>query len=304
MRQMRKRIINIANYHPVSLQNFFHGILACILIALFLLGSAPLLSLEAPENNRYYFKEAGRNISYIDLSPVFGEYKGSFVLYDALGDSWQIYNKDEAAARIAPASTFKIYSALLGLESGVITPQQSLLPWDGQNYRYNLWNTDQTLESAMQNSVTWYFQALDRRVGISSVKDFIQKIGYGNQNMEGDISSYWLDSSLKISPLEQVELLKKLYYNEFEFSPENVNAVKDSLRLYSGEEGTLYGKTGTEEVNGHNTSGWFIGFVEKDGRPYFFAANIRHETLASGPLAAELTFSVLSDLKPWNIRKK
>ena len=98
----------------------------------------------------------------------------------------------------------------------------------------------------------------------------------------------------------QVEMLKKLYYNQFGFSSENIKAVKDSICLYSADDGTLSGKTGTEEVSGHNTSGWFIGYVEKDSHTYFFATNIQNEKLASGPLAAELTFSILSDLELWN----
>ena len=36
-----------------------------------------------------------------------------------------------------------------------------------------------------------------------------------NENISGDFSSYWMQSSLKISPVEQVELLKNLYRNNF-----------------------------------------------------------------------------------------
>lgn len=300
MKQMQRRVINIANYRPASFRKKLHSTLAYIVIALFLSGTAPLLSIQAAENNRFCFNETDRNITYIDLSDVFDGYDGSFVLYDAAKDSWLIYNREYAITRIPPASTFKIYSALFGLESGIITPEQSLIPWNGQNYRYDLWNADQTLESAMQNSVTWYFQALDQRTSLSSIKKYVQETGYGNRRIEGDISSYWINSSLKISPVEQVEMLKKLYDNQFGFSPENIKAVKDSIRLYSTDKGTLSGKTGTEEVNGENTSGWFIGYLEKDNHTYFFASNIQSEKLASGPLATELTFSILSDLKLWN----
>lgn len=299
MKQMQKRVINIANYRPASFRKNLHGALAYMIIAFFLLGSAPVLSIQAAETDRFRFHEAGRDITYIDLSDAFKKYDGSFVLYDEAEDSWQIYNKESATTRISPASTFKIYSALFGLESEMITPEQSLIPWNGQNYMYDLWNTGQTLESAMQNSVTWYFQALDRQTGLPAIKKYIQKIGYGNQIVEGDTSSYWINSSLKISPVEQVEMLKKFYYNQFQFSPENIQAVKDSIRLFSTDHGSLSGKTGTEEVNGRNVSGWFVGYIEKDNCAYFFATNIQSETLASGPLATELTFSILSDLKIW-----
>ena len=95
-------------------------------------------------------------------------------------------------------------------------------------------------------------------------------------------------------------MLTKLYYNHSRFAPENIKAVKDSIRLYSMDEGILSGKTGTEEIDGLNTSGWFIGYVERDNHTYFFATNIQSDKLASGPLATELTFSILSDLNLWN----
>ena len=300
MKQMQKRILNIANYHPASFRKTLHSAALYIIIAFLLLGTAPFLSTQASENNRYYFNEANHTVTYIDLNDVFEGYNGSFVLYDAAEDSWQIYNKEYATARISPASTFKIYSALFSLESGIISPEQSLIPWNGQNYMYDLWNADQTLESAMQNSVTWYFQALDQQSSLPSIKEYVKEIGYGNQLVEGDISSYWINSALKISPVEQVEMLTKLYYNQFGFAPENIKAVKDSIRLYSMDEGILSGKTGTEEIDGLNTSGWFIGYVERDNHTYFFATNIQSDKLASGPLATELTFSILSDLNLWN----
>ena len=263
MKQMRKRVRNIANYRPASPHKKFVSVLIYGITAFFLLGFAPVLSIPAAENNRYYFNDRNKDISYVDLRSTFGEYNGSFVLYDASENSWLIYNKEYASERIPPASTFKIYSALFSLESGIITPEHSLLRWDGSTYEYGAWNKDQTLQSAMQNSVNWYFQALDRQSDLSSIRDYVQKIGYGNRLVEGDTSSYWLNSSLKISPLEQVDLLKKLYNNRFGFTPENTDAVKDSIRLYCTGQGTLSGKTGTEMIEDHAVSGWFIGYIEE-----------------------------------------
>lgn len=258
------------------------------------------MSIQAADQDHYYFHAADRKLTYLDLSDAFAAYDGSFVLYDAKEDAWQIYDQDFAATRIAPASTFKIYSALFGLEAGSITPEQSRISWNGQNYSYDSWNADQTLASAMQNSVTWYFQTLDQQTGWSSIQQYIQKIGYGNRRMEGDLSSYWMDSTLKISPIEQVELLTKLYNNELGFSEANLKAVKDAILLSATDNGSLSGKTGTIAINGENRCGWFIGYIEKNDRTYFFATNIQCEKLASGPTAAELTFSILSDLKLWD----
>lgn len=222
------------------------------------------------------------------------------MLYEAASDSWQIYEKENASTRISPASTYKIYSALFSLQSGVISQEDSRIPWDGQDYAFDSWNADQTLESAMSDSVTWYFQEIDRRLGISAIDSFIQEIGYGNETVSSSASTYWYDSSLKISPIEQVEMLEKFYNNDFGFSSENIETVKDSIRLFSGGDGVLYGKTGTLASEGRNVCGWFIGFIEREDAPLYFAVNIQDEDSAAGAAAAELAFSVLSDMGIWD----
>ncbi len=233
------------------------------------------------------------------LEEAFGANQGSFVLYDAANDSWQIYNETQAATRHSPLSTYKIYSALLALESGIISPSQSYLPWDGQERQYPAWNTGQTLGTAMEHSATWYFQALDQQAGHEAVREYIKEIGYGNQKIGNDLSTYWGDSTLKISPVEQVELLQKFYHNAFGFSPENIEAVKRSICLSVTEQGTMYGKTETAEENGKNVFGWFIGYLEKEGHVYFFATDIQNEDYATGSAAAELTFSILAGMGLW-----
>ncbi len=300
MAQIKKRIINIAAYSPLSFRKKLQNIIIYIIIAAAILSSAPALSIKASSNDHYNFKEDRNNISYINLNHKFNGYTGSFVLYDTNAGIWKIYNMDNAATRISPASTFKIYSALNALETGIIKPGHTQIPWNGEIHYYNTWNKDQTLKPAMQNSVTWYFQELDKKAGLSSIRKFIQKTGYGNQDVTGDASSYWMDSSLKISPIEQVEMLIKLYNNEFNFSPENLALVKDAICLYSGSNGSFYGKTGTLEAGSKNISGWFTGFIEKPGNTYFFATNIQGENHTTGPAATELTFSILSDLNIWN----
>ena len=123
----------------------------------------------------------------------------------------------------------------------------------------------------------------------------MEKVGYGNENIGSDLSSYWLESTLKISPVEQVELLSRTFgQNAFSFAPENIQAVKDSICLSSSAAGTLYGKTGTGRVDGQDINGWFIGFIETSENMYFFATNIQAEANATGSAAAETAFSVLS----------
>lgn len=300
MAQIKKRIINIADYSPLTLRKKLQNIIIYVIISAAILASAPVLSIKASSQDYYDFKENSSKISCIDLSHEFKGYTGSFVLYDTNAGMWKIYDIKNAITRISPASTFKIYSALNALETEVIKPGHTQIQWNGETYQYDTWNKDQTLKPAMQNSVTWYFQELDKKAGLASIKRFIQKTGYGNQNVTGNASSYWMNSSLKISPVEQVEMLMKLYNNEFNFLPENIALVKDAICLYSGNNGSFYGKTGTEECSKKNISGWFTGFIEKPGSTYFFATNIQGKNNTTGPAATELTFSILSNLNIWD----
>ena len=88
--------------------------------------------------------------------------------------------------------------------------KSSFIAWNGETYPFEAWNADQTLQSAMNSSVNWYFESVDEQLGAADISNYIQEIGYGNENISGDFSTYWMESSLKISPIEQVELLTKL----------------------------------------------------------------------------------------------
>lgn len=300
-KQIERRILNIASYEKPSLYKRLRGATVFLLTTILLLGLAPFISTYAADGNRYQWQTSSPgNITYTDLSSYFGEYEGTFVLYDLENDAWSIHDIDHATLRVAPNSTYKIYDALFGLEESIITPDASLIEWNHEIYPFETWNADQTLQSAMSNTVNWYFQAIDQQLGASALKSYIQRIGYGNKTISGELSSYWLESSLKISPIEQVELLTKLYNNSFGFDPENINAVKDSIRLYSSETGTFYGKTGTGRIDDQDISGWFVGCIETADNTYFFATNIRADDNATGSNAAEISMSILSDMNIWN----
>ncbi|GFI36720.1 regulatory protein BlaR1 [Lachnospiraceae bacterium] len=300
MKQMKRRVLNIAGFRKQTLFKKVRGIIVYTFITALLLGCAPALSIYASVPGKYQFNEKERHISHLDLNEYFQEYDGSFVLYDTYSNLWSIYNIDAARKRITPNSTYKIYDALLGLESGIITANSSKISWNGDDYPFDSWEADQDLTSAMHNSVNWYFQSIDSQVGLNSVKSFLQDIGYGNQITSSDLDLYWTDFSLKISPIEQIELLQKFHDNKFRFAPENIDAVKDAIHLASTTEGSFYGKTGTGRVDDQDVNGWFIGYIEKSDHIYYFATNIQGDSETTGNKAAEITDSILSELQIWN----
>lgn len=300
MKQMHRRIANISSYTKPSVFRKLTGLAAFAVIGVILLGLAPMLSTCAAEQNQYQWNISSDKISTIDLSACFNEYEGSFVLYDLKDDQWKIYNMEQATVRTSPNSTYKIYIALFGLEEGVIAPEDSFMAWDGTDYPFEAWNRGQDLFSAMQASVNWYFEEIDKQIGSSAIQNYIRKISYGNENTDSALSSYWIQSTLKISPVEQVELLTAFHHNSFGFAWENVNAVKNSICLFSSENTAFYGKTGTGRVDGEDVNGWFTGCIETGDNTYFFATNIQNDSDATGSRAAEITKAVLAQLRLWN----
>ena len=299
-RQMKRRILNIAVFRKETLYQKMRALIIYLVISAVFIGCTPILSIDASTQSVYHFSDTDKNISLLDISETFGTYDGSFVLYDNNLDSWKIYDLEEATKRIPPESTYKIYDALLGLESGIITPEHSSMTWNGDAFPFPSWEADQDLNSAMQNSVNWYFQAIDSQLGINRVQEFLNKIEYGNQTTSSNLDLYWSDFSLKISPLEQVTLLKKFNTNEFHLNSQNVFSVKNAIKIASTPNGNFYGKTGTGRVNGQDINGWFIGYVETSDNSYYFATNIQSDSNATGKKAFEITSDILKKLHIWN----
>ena len=321
MRQLTRRIRCIAAYQKPTKAAGIKSSCIVLSVAALLLSMSPVLTTYAlypvfsvsggntygntlQNTDKTAIFDENSKVSEIDLSAYFEDADGSFVFYDLSQDTWQIYNKEKALIRVSPDSTYKIYGALFALDAGWITPENSEMAWDGETYSFDAWNQNQDLNSAMKNSVNWYFQALEERMGKASVQQYIDNIGYGNRDLSGSFPSCWLESSLKISPAEQVYLLKEIFADPASvdssagqiFSASHINAVKDALYLYNIPGGALYGKTGTGNINDHNISGWFVGFTESNGHRFFFATHIEDSDNASGSRAAEITQAILSDL--------
>ena len=231
-----------------------------------------------------------------DLEKYFQDFEaGAFVLYDQGADQYTRYNPDRCAERFLPASTFKIMNSLIGLESGVIPDQNYVIEWDGTHYDVVEWNQDHTLKTAFQVSAVWYYQELARRVGRERMQQYIDAVRYGNQDISGQIDTFWLEGGLRISPDEQVEFLKRLYAGDLPFSERSMDIVRDIMVIEQTDEYTFSGKTGTA-LRVASPVGWFVGYLETSDNVYFFATNIKLQT-AQGNIgkAQEITRAILRD---------
>ncbi len=234
--------------------------------------------------------------SNVDLKHKFKGYQGAFVLYDLKNDKYIRFNEKRCAERFSPCSTFKIFNSLAGLDSKVLSGPDDKKKWDGTRRWLDSWNHDHTLQSAIQDSTVWYFQEVAKDIGEARMKEYIHKVGYGNEDISGGITKFWLGDSLKISPDEQVKFLTRLYKNELPFSKDAMETVKKLIVVSDDGSSVLRGKTGTDMKNKKTTMGWFVGYVVEDDNPYIFATNISAEDKATGRVARTITRSCLHSL--------
>lgn len=235
-----------------------------------------------------------------DLSKFFAGRQATFVLLDVKRNKYVRYNKEVAAERLSPCSTFKIPNSLFGLEAGVIADAEHVIKWDGQRRTIEAWNQDLTLRAALKESAVWYYLELARKVGEARLSEYVRAISYGNADTSGGIAQpFWIEGSLKISADEQIEFLRRLHERQLPFSKRSTDIVLDIMKL-SEKDGVIFrGKTGTAGDLKKNiaTLGWFVGSVERDGQFYIFATNIRSGENPSGRTARKITEEVLKSMQ-------
>ena len=289
---IKQRMAKIAAYKKGTIAEIFWGISLFSLMGCLALTNAQGITGPVQEEKAPKLQQS---VTYEDLSSYFKEYDGSFVLLDLESGHYQVYNDANSKKRVSPDSTYKIISSLVGLETEVVTNENAQMEWDGTIHPFEQWNKDQTLTSATINSVSWYFQKVDSLVGKTRIESYLKQMGYGNVDLSGGINEFWLESSLKISPIEQVKILEKLYTYKLPFSRRNIDIVKKTIKLSDQDKITLYGKTGTGIVNGNQLNGWFVGFVESKGKVFAFATNIQGKVWTDGATAKNITLSILKD---------
>lgn len=207
----------------------------------------------------------------------FAAYKveGCFMLYDNSKGLFKVYNLDRAKERFLPASTFKIFNALVGLETGVIRDTAMVIKWDGITRGDSAWNQDLSMQQAFRLSSVPYFQEVARRIGKDTMQKWLDSIKYGNMKISR-VDTFWLDNSLQISPDEQLGFVKMLYFDQLPFRKSTMQWVRAIMLMEKTGKYELSYKSGWG-IAGPKKIGWLAGWVEENGRPTFFVLNIESE---------------------------
>lgn len=207
--------------------------------------------------------------NYFDKCSV----KGSIVIYDLSSGKYSYYDSSRCCRQYTPASTFKIPNSIIGLETGVIADENFVIPWDGVKRSITEWNQDLDLKSAIKYSAVPYYQELARRVGETKMNEMVHLLGYGNMDISGGVDKFWLTGGMRISQVQQIEFLKKLYKNELPVSLRTMDITKKILLNEDTLGYKLFAKTGWGSEDSLNI-GWWVGWVETITNVYFFALNI------------------------------
>ena len=248
----------------------------------------PLYGAEFEENNRIsnFFKKNNIN--------------GTFVLYDVQNKTLIGYNETRAFTQYQPASTFKIPNTLIGLSLGVVKDVDTIAYKHNGNKLWNKsWEKDVSLREAMKLSHLPAYQQLAQKIGVVRMQENISKMDYGNKNIGKNLTTFWLRGPLKISAIEQIFFLEKLAKHELNYSKNIQDSVVEIIKLDTGDDWTLYGKTGwaTRNLNKNMnpTLGWFVGWVEQKEKLYIFALNMDIKDSSQLPQRQEIAIDILKN---------
>lgn len=200
---------------------------------------------------------------------------GSFGLFDNGQGHFTITNlKGYRDSSYLPGSTFDIVNSLIGIQTGLVKDDSSVIHWDTATAIKPECGNDQTLRAAFQSSCENSFRELARRIGKDTMKKWIDTLGYGNKDMGGGIDSFWEDDRLRLTPDEQLGLVKKLYFDQLPFFLRSQRILRSMMRMEANSNYQLSYKTGSGMAKDGRYIGWITGWVEENKHPYFFVIRL------------------------------
>jgi beta-lactamase class D len=150
-----------------------------------------------------------------------------------------------------------------------------VIKWDGVHRTPETWNKDMGMAEAFKVSCVPYYQEVARRIGKDTMKHWIDSLGYGNKNISGPIDSFWLNNNLKISPDEQLGLVKRLYFDQLPFRKSVQQMVRNVMLQEDNTAYKLSYKTGWNFDEKKNAQGWVVGWIEENRHVYFFVTFVK-----------------------------
>jgi len=232
----------------------------CCLFAIAFLSACSPNNVKVDNGLKHFFDE-----NHVD---------GTFAMFNNGTGEFTVYNlKRYRDSAFLPASTFKIVNSLIGLQTGKITNDSMVIKWDGIERPVKAWNKDLSMYEAFRVSAVPYYQEVARRIGKDTMQFWLDSLAYGTKKIRTRIDSFWLDNSLKITPDEELGLVKRLYFHQLPFFDTYEDIVKRAMLFEDNSNYKLSYKTGWGQNEKGNQLAWVVGWIEENKHPYFFVLN-------------------------------
>ncbi|WP_342049719.1 MULTISPECIES: class D beta-lactamase [unclassified Cupriavidus] len=225
--------------------------------------------------------------------------------------SGAVLQSGDCTSRVTPASTFKIAISLMGFDAGVLqdehTPAWPYQPgypdWGG-----DAWRQSTDASRWMQYSVVWFSQRVAHQLGEAKFQRYARDFGYGNHDVSGEpgkrngMEGAWINSSLRISPSEQIVFLRRLVNRQLPVSAQAYEMTGRITLIAAALDGwEIHGKTGTGSPGSDgrydpaHAYGWFVGWAIKGGQKRLFARLIQDDKPTQPNAGLRARDSLLAD---------
>ncbi|ESY71030.1 MULTISPECIES: class D beta-lactamase [Mesorhizobium] len=219
-----------------------------------------------------------------------------------------LYQDGTCDQRFSPASTFKVPLSLIGYDAGILSDEHTPA-WDYKPEFKAAKRDQKTVDPVIweRDSIIWYSREITRRLGSEKFAGYVSKLGYGNSDVSGNpgkddgLTYSWVNSSLKITPVEQVDFLRKLLARQLPVSAKAYDMTAAIIPTFQAGGWTVQGKTGSTRLGGDadkdkRSLGWFVGWAKKDGRQIVFARLVVDATRTDMPKGLQTRAAFLKDL--------
>ncbi|MCS6990538.1 MAG: hypothetical protein NZL95_01595 [Chitinophagales bacterium] len=214
--------------------------------------------------------------------------QGCITVYDASAAVFIDYNADRCVQRFAPNHTLVLPCALMAMQSGLAADTTALLPVE---------QAPTSLAQFVRTCEPRSVDELARLLRQQPLQRYLQRIGYGNQQFHFNSDDPLRPRRTAISADEQVRFLKKLRTGALRTSPEQLYQLIGLMRQPADSSTKLYALASPADTI---TTGWYIGWIEKENRAWYFALN--YEFLPHAPAwpvdaGRNITHAILRELK-------
>jgi beta-lactamase class D len=221
-----------------------------------------------------------------------------------------LYQDGVCDQRFSPASTFKVPLSLIGYDAGILSDEHTPT-WDYKPEFKAVKREQKTVDPTIweKDSILWFSRQITLRLGNESFAGYVSKFGYGNNDVSGTpgkndgLTQSWVNSSLKITPVEQVNFLRQLLARKLPVSATAYDMTKAIIPTFQAGDWTVQGKTGStrlrndaDKIQDKRSLGWFVGWAQKDGRQIVFARLVVDTKRTDMPKGLKTRTGFLKDL--------